>query len=74
MRLRMLSALGIGALVGVLGTAGATLWAQQNLKTTPSVLTPNGFLVEEVRVGGSCVTIVSSTGSGAHQIAAVPCN
>jgi hypothetical protein len=69
----MLSALGIGVLLGVLGTAGVKVFAQQNLPTTPSVLTPQGFLVEEVRVGGSCAVIVATTGSGPRQIAALPC-
>ena len=73
MRLRMLSALGIGVLLGVLGTAGVKVLAQQNPANTPSVLTPQGFLVEEVRVGGSCAVIVSTTGSGPRQIAALPC-
>jgi hypothetical protein len=72
MKMRMLM-LGIGALVGVLGTAGVRIGAQQNLKTTPSVLSPQGFLVEEVRVGGSCALVVSTTGSGPRQIAALPC-
>jgi hypothetical protein len=73
MRLRMLSALGIGVVLGVLGTAGVRVWAQQNVPNTPSVLTPQGSLVEEVRVGGSCVVIVSTTGSSPRQIAALPC-
>jgi hypothetical protein len=73
MRLRILSALGIGVLLGVFGTAGVRVWAQQNLPQTPSVLTPQGFLVEEVRVGGSCAVIVSTTGNGPLQIAALPC-
>jgi hypothetical protein len=73
MRLRMLSALGMGVVLGVVGTAGVGVWAQQKLPQTPSVLTPQGFLVEEVRVGGSCVVIVSTTGSGPRQIAALPC-
>jgi len=73
MRLRMLLALGIGVLLGVLGTAGVSVWAQQNLPKTPSVLTPQGSLVEEVRVGDSCVVIVSTTGSAPRQIAATPC-
>jgi hypothetical protein len=73
MKLRILSALGIGVLVGVFGTAGVRVWAQQNLSKVPSVISPNGFLVEEVRVGGSCVVIVSSTGGGVRQITAVPC-
>jgi len=73
MRLRILSALGIGVLLGVFGTAGVRVWAQQNLSQTPSVLTPQGFLVEEVRGGGSCAVIVSTTGNGPRQIAALPC-
>jgi hypothetical protein len=73
MRMRILLALGTGVLVGVLGTAGSTLRAQQNLSKVPSVISPNGFLAEEVRVGSSCVVIVSTTGGGPRQIAAVPC-
>jgi len=63
MKLRMLSALGIGVVRGVVGTAGVGVWAQQNLPKTPSVLSPQGSLVEEVRVGVSCVVIVSTTGN-----------
>ena len=73
MRLRMLSALGVGVLIGIVGTAGVRVWAQQNLAKTPSVISPQGFLVEEVRVGGSCAVIVATTGSGPRQIAALPC-
>ena len=73
MKLRMFSALGIGVVLGVLGTAGVQVWAQINLPKTPSVVSPNGFLLEEVRVGGSCAVVVSTTGSGTRQIAALPC-
>jgi hypothetical protein len=72
--MRMLSMLGIGALLGALGTTGIKVLAQQNLEKTPSVISPNGFLVEEVRVGGSCAVVVSTTGSGPRQIAALPCS
>jgi hypothetical protein len=72
MKMRMLM-LGIGVLVGVLGTAGVRVLAQQSLKGAPSVLSPQGFLAEEVRVGGSCAVVVSTTGSGPRQIAALPC-
>jgi len=72
MKMQMLM-LGVGVLVGVLGTAGVTLWAQQNLSKVPSVLSPQGTMVEELRVGGSCVVVVSTTGNGPRQIAAVPC-
>ena len=73
MKQRMLMTLGIGVLVGVCGTAGVRILAQQNLSQTPSVITPQGFLAEEVRVGGSCVVIVSTTGTGQRQIAVTPC-
>ena len=69
----MFSALGIGVVLGVLGTARVQVWAQINLPKTPSVVTPNGFLLEEVRVGGSCAVVVATTGSGTRQIAALPC-
>ena len=72
MRMRMLLALGIGALVGVLERQGPRS-AQQNLKSVPPVISPNGSFVEEVRVGGSCVVIVSTTGSSPHQIAVTAC-
>jgi hypothetical protein len=49
----------IGALVGALALASAVV-AQQPVKA-PSVITPHGFIVEEVRVGASCVVIVSRT-------------
>jgi hypothetical protein len=74
MKMRMLLMLGIGALVGVLGTTGVRVLAQQKVAKTPSVISPNGFLVEEVRVGGSCAVVVSTTGSGPRQIAALPCS
>jgi uncharacterized membrane protein (DUF441 family) len=71
MQLRILTALGGGVLVGVLGTAGVRLWAEQNHATPAMVVPPHGFVAEEVRVGGSCVVIVSTTGP--RQIAVVPC-
>jgi len=49
----------VGALVGALALASAVV-AQQPARA-PSVITPHGFIVEEVRVGGSCVVIVSRT-------------
>ncbi len=49
------------------------LQAQQPTKPA-SVTTPNGFIVEEVRVGSSCVVIASSTGPGARTMSAVPCS
>ena len=71
--MRMFTVLGIGILIGIFGTAGVRVLAQQNLSKTPSVISPQGNLVEEVRVGGSCVVVVSTTGSGPRQIAAVAC-
>jgi hypothetical protein len=75
MRMRILIAGAIGVLVGILGTLGSTLAAQQTLSKTPSVITPHGFIVEEVRVGQSCVVVVfrgGTTGPADH-IAATPC-
>jgi hypothetical protein len=71
MKLRILIAIAVGVLVGVLGTLGSTLLAQQTVSKVPSVMTPHGFIVEEVQVGGSCVVIVSRT--PAEHIAATPC-
>jgi len=39
-----------------------------------TVRTSNGLLVEEIRVGGSCVVIVSRGAPGDGNVAAVPCN
>ena len=60
MTMRTVVAAGIGALVGALAVLGSTVAAQQSVKA-PSVISPHGFIVEEVRVGGSCVVIVSRT-------------
>ncbi len=63
MRIRIAFAVAIGVLVGVLGTLGSTLLAQQPLSKVPAVTSPRGFIVEEVRVGQSCVVIVSRGGA-----------
>ena len=73
MRTRMLLAGAVGVLVGVLGTLGSTVGAQQTMSRTPSVITPHGFLVEEVRVGGSCVVIVTRGGPPSEHVAATRC-
>ena len=73
MRTRILLAVAIGFIVGVLGTLGSTLIAQQTVKA-PSVMTPNGFIVEEVRVGQSCVLIVFRGGPPTDRVAATPCS
>jgi hypothetical protein len=74
MRLRMLVAAAVGAVFGALGTLESTVGAQQNLSQVPSVISPHGFLVEEVRVGESCVVIVARGGPPNDQVAAIPCN
>jgi hypothetical protein len=73
MRVRILLAGAVGVLVGVLGTLGSTVGAQQTLSRTPSVITPRGFIVEEVRVGGSCVVIVTRGGPPSEHMATTPC-
>jgi hypothetical protein len=74
MKLRIPLWLGVGVVTGASLTAGSTLWAQQSLRTTPSVITPNGYLVEEVRVGQSCVVIVAKSGPPTDQVAAITCS
>ena len=59
MTMRTVGAAVVGALVGALVLASAVV-AQQPARPL-SVTTPQGFVVEEVRVGGSCVVIVSRT-------------
>ena len=54
---------------------GALVAARQRATQSPvTFLTRTGILVEEVKVGGSCVVVVtrSGTGPGDH-VAAVPC-
>jgi hypothetical protein len=64
---------GLGVVVlGVVAVLGTSLMAQQAVKV-PSVITPHGFIVEEVRVGQSCVVIVSRGGPPSEHVAAVPC-
>jgi hypothetical protein len=72
MRTRILLPGAIGMMVGILGTIGSTLAAQQSVKA-PSVITQNGFVVEEVRVGQSCVVIVFRGGPPTDQVSATPC-
>ena len=57
MRTRILLAGTIGLIVGVLGTLGSTVIAQQTVNAQ-SVMTSHGFVVQEVHVGQSCVVIV----------------
>jgi hypothetical protein len=38
------------------------------------VRTSSGILVEEVKVGGSCVVVVSLEAAGARAVDAVPCS
>jgi len=63
MTIRISIGVAMGVLVGVLGTLGSTLVAQQSLSKVPAVISPRGFVVEEVRVGQSCVVIVSRGGA-----------
>ena len=73
MRTRIMVAGAMGMIIGILGTVGSTLTAQQSVKA-PSVMTPHGFIVEEVRVGQSCVVLVFRGGPPTDQVAATPCN
>ena len=72
MRMRILLAGAVGVIVGAgaVGTLGSTVTAQRGLRV-PAVTTPNGFIVEEVRVGDSCVVVVTRGAAGT--VAAVPC-
>ena len=70
MRIRMLLAGVVGGILGVMVTLGSTVTAQRGSRV-PGVTTPNGFVVEEVRVGDSCV-VVATRGAGGS-VAAVPC-
>ena len=64
---------GTGMLLGICGSFVVSASAQQQVKA-PSVITPHGFIVEEVRVGQSCVVVVSHTGKGTDRgFTAVPC-
>jgi hypothetical protein len=69
----MLLAGAVGLIVGVLGTLGATVIAQQSVKA-PSVMTQSGSFAEEVRVGQSCVVIVFRGGPPNDRVAATPCS
>lgn len=71
MTMRMAMIAVIGVVVGALATAASTL-AQQTTKA-PSVISPHGYIVEEVRVGQSCVVLVFRGGPPTDNIAAVPC-
>ena len=70
MKLRITIALAVGVVIGTLGTLGTTVTAQRESRV-PAVTTPNGFVVEEVQVGASCVVVVTRGASGS--VAAVPC-
>ena len=63
MKLRIAIAVAVGVVVGTLGTLGTTVTAQRETRV-PAVTTPNGFIVEEVRVGDSCVVVVTRGASG----------
>ena len=73
MRMRTAMIAGVGITIGALATIGIpTLMAQQTVKA-PSVISPHGFIVEEVRVGQSCVVIVFRGGPPSDRVDAVPC-
>jgi hypothetical protein len=72
MTMRTAMIAGVGMLVGALAALGSTATAQQPVKT-PSVISQHGFIVEEVRVGESCVVIVSRGGAPSNLVSAVPC-
>jgi hypothetical protein len=59
-------------LAGVLVVLGTALMAQQAVRA-PSVISPHGYIVEEVRVGQSCVVLVFRGGSPTEHVVAVPC-
>lgn len=63
MNIRIAVAAAVGVLVGVLGALGPTVLAQQSTPRTPTATSPRGFMVEEVRVGQSCVVIISRGGA-----------
>lgn len=71
MKLRMAIALAVGVVLGTLGALGTTTVTAQRETRVPAVTTPNGFVVEEVRVGDSCVVVVTRGAAGS--VAAVPC-
>ena len=60
----------IAVILGTLVLAQA--FAQRPTPQTNGVTTERGIHVEEVRVGGSCVVVVSRGGPSDH-IAVVPC-
>jgi len=72
MTMRTAMIAGVGMLIGALAALGSTATAQQTVKT-PSVISQHGFIVEEVRVGQSCVVIVMRGGAPSDNVAAVPC-
>ena len=61
-----------GAILAILAFVGWPLAAQQAPRAA-AVTTASGIQVEEVRVGGSCVVVVSRGGPGPNTVAAVPC-
>jgi hypothetical protein len=74
MRMRTAMIAGVGMVIGALATMGVpTLTAQQTIKA-PAVISPHGFIVEEVRVGQSCVVIVFRGGAPSGDMVAVPCS
>ena len=59
------------ALLLVIGGAVATPSVGAQQPTVKSI--GNGFQIEEVRVGDSCVVVVSSGGPGQPVVSATPC-
>jgi predicted S18 family serine protease len=75
MTTRCLSFVGATVLViVVLAVAWLPAYAQSNRTTAASVRTGTGLVVQEVRVGASCVVVVTTDGPGAKYVAAVPCS
>jgi hypothetical protein len=60
-------------LVAVLWNLRLPAYAQSGQPTWPKTRTSSGILVEEVKVGESCVVVVSLEGGGGA-ISAIPCS
>ena len=74
MRNRLALAAVLGAILGT--SFGLLIHPVSAQSAQPaSAKTQGGFYAEEIRVGGSCVVIVSRSGSGTSDyLAVVPCN
>jgi hypothetical protein len=67
-RVQVLSLLAVIAFVFLWNATRSSQAQQPSAKTVGS-----GFQVEEVRVGSSCVVVISRDGPGEPAVAAVPC-